>query len=148
MTIKEKITQDIKDAMRSKNTIRLETVRSINGAIVNFEKANPGKEVDLSKVLKQLGNQRVQAIEAFTAGGAKDKADQEQEELVIIQEYIDAFLPKQMSDAETLAAVDAMGNEFGGSFKDVGKIMGALKKKYGTSIDMQKANIIVKSLNK
>lgn len=145
MTIKEKITQDIKDAMRSKDTTRLETVRSISGAIVNFEKANPGKDADLPKVLRQLENQRKQAIDAFVAGGAQEKADQEKAELAIIQEYIDIYLPKQMNDDDIRIAVESVANEFGFGKSDAGKIMGALKKKYGAAIDMQKANAAVKT---
>lgn len=143
--IKNKITQDIKDAMRAKDSTKLETVRSISGAVVNFEKANPGKPVDISKVLRQLESQRKQAIEAFTTGGATDKAEQEKKELAIIEEYIVTFLPKQLTDDEIVVAVKSVANEFGLGAKDIGRIMGELKKKYGTSIDMQKASAAVKS---
>lgn len=148
--IKEKLTQDLKNSMRAKDTTRLETVRSINGAIVNFEKANPGKDVDYSKVLKQLENQRKQAIEGFTAGANGPGVIKETCELEIIREYINEFLPKQLGELETIMAIEALMEDMKVETKDVkantGRIMGELKKKFGTSIDMQKASAIIKSL--
>lgn len=146
MEIREKLTKDLKSSMISKDKVRLETVRSINGAITNFEKANPAKDVDFSKVLKQLESQRKQSIEGFTEGGNAENAAKEQQELSIIQEYINEFLPKQMSDDETKTAVEALAAELNLGAKDVGRMMGEIKKKFGTSIDMQKANAIVKAL--
>lgn len=143
--LKAKITQNIKDAMRAKDTTKLETTRSINGAIVNFEKANPGKPVDVAKVLKQLESQRKQAIEAFILGGAIDQAEQENKELAIIEEYITEFLPKQLTEEEIHTAIKTIATENNFGVKDIGKIMGELKKKFGSAIDMQKASAIVKS---
>lgn len=143
MTIKEKLSNDLKEAMRNKDQVKMETIRSISNAIINFEKANPGKEADLTKILRQVENQRKQSIEGFEAAGSKENADKERSELKIVQEYITEFLPKQMTEEEIK---DVMAGIIVANGNNIGKIMGEFSKNYKGKADMQLVNKIVKSL--
>ena len=138
--IKEKLSQDIKEAMKSGDKIKLETVRSISNAITNFEKQNPGVELNLAKIFKQLENQRTQSIEAYSKAGNTEAETKEKEELFIIQIYSGEFLPKQISDDEIRQYAKELLETLYPNETTSGKFMGAFKKKYGSAVDMKKAN--------
>ena len=101
MSLKEKINQDLKDAMRSGDKIRLETIRSIRALILEFEKSGSGKELNSEEEIKMLttaAKKRKESIEQFRNGGRNELAEKEEAELKIVEEY----LPKQLSLDEIL----------------------------------------------
>jgi len=149
--MRDKINADLKVAMKAGEKDRVGTLRLINAAIKSADiDARPsGKDkisdADILSVLAKMVKQRRDSIEQFTAGGRRDLADKEAAEIVIIE----AYLPKQMDEAEAKAAIAAVVKETGAAGpKDMGKVMGALKAKYAGSIDFGKASAMVKELLK
>ncbi len=127
MTLKDRISEDIKTAMKAKDKVRLETVRSIKKLILEKETSvRPQGQESLTEeqemeVLTQLAKQRRDAIEQYRQAGRDDLAAAEQQELAIIEEY----LPQQLSDEEIREAIAAIIAEVGAtSVKDLGKVMG------------------------
>jgi len=93
-------------------------------------------------VLQKMAKQRRESIQMYEQGGRQELADQEKGELAVIEE----FLPAQMSDEEITAAIEAIKAETGAeSVKDMGKVMGLLKQRHGTEMDMGKASALVKA---
>ena len=91
--------------------------------------------------LQKMAKQRRESIEMYESGGRQELADQEKGELAVIE----AFLPQQMSEAETRAAIEAIKAELGASgMKDMGKVMGELKARHATELDMGRASGWVK----
>lgn len=125
MTLKEKINNDLKDAMRSKDKIRLETIRSIRALILEFEKSGSHEELTEEKeinLLTSAAKKRKEAIEQYENAGRQDLSDKEKAELEIIQSY----LPKQLSPEEVEAEIKIIANEVGAVSKaDFAKLMPA-----------------------
>jgi len=149
--MRDKINADLNVAMKAGEKDRVGTLRLINAAIKSADiDARPsGKDkisdADILSVLAKMVKQRRDSIEQFTAGGRRDLADKEAAEIVIIE----AYLPKQMDEAEAKAAIAAVVKETGAAGpKDMGKVMGALKAKYAGSMDFGKASAMVKELLK
>jgi len=149
--MRDKINADLKEAMKAGEKDRVGTLRLINAAIKSADiDARPsGKDkisdADILSVLAKMVKQRRDSIEQFTAGGRQDLADKEAAEIAIIE----AYLPKQMDEAESKAAIAAVVKETGATGpKDMGKVMGALKAKYAGSMDFGKASAMVKELLK
>jgi uncharacterized protein YqeY len=129
MSLSERIAQDMKSAMKSGDKLRLETLRTLRAAILEFEKtkvgAVPGEEDEL-RILTAAAKKRREAIEQYRSAGRADLADTEERELAIITEY----LPAQLSAEELEAMVDAAIAESGAKeMKDFGRVMGPLMKK-------------------
>jgi uncharacterized protein YqeY len=134
-SIKDKIQEDMKTAMRAQDKNRLATIRLIMAALKQ-------KEVDerivltdeqILAILNKMIKQRRDSITQFEAGNRVDLADKEKEEVLVIQQY----LPTQMSEAEIEQAVAAAIQESGAaSAKDMGKVMGVLKGKLQGKADM------------
>jgi uncharacterized protein len=130
MTLKEKISEDLKAAMKSGDRIRLETLRTLRAALMEREiekrGAGPGMTAeDEVGVLTSAAKKRRESIEQFQKGGRADLVDQESKELAIIQEY----LPKQMSAEEVTALVKGVIADVGAtSSADFGKVMPAVMK--------------------
>ncbi|MDA0673489.1 MAG: GatB/YqeY domain-containing protein [Cyanobacteria bacterium] len=148
MSLKDRITEDIKAAMKAKDKVRLETVRSIKKVILEKESTVRAKGQDaLSdteelEVLTQLAKQRKDAIEQYTQAGRADLAEGEAAELAIIEEY----LPAQLSDAEIEAVIDALIAKTGASApKDMGKVMGPAMKELKGRADGAKVQALVKA---
>ena len=122
MTIKTKLEEDLKDAMRSGDTLRRSVIRLIRSAIKNEEIAlqrDLGDE-DILKVLNRQAKQRRDSIEAFTQGNRLDMAQKEQDEVSVILEY----LPKQLSTDEITDLVKKKIREIGAEdIGDIGRIM-------------------------
>ena len=96
----------------------------------------------LIDVLQKMAKQRRESIDMFESGGRAELAAAEQKELAVIEE----FLPAQLSEAETAALIDGIKTELGADgMKDMGRVMGELKKRHGTEIDMSKASGLVKA---
>ena len=144
MTLKEQITEDMKTAMRAKDSERLGTIRLLLSAIKQ-------KEVDERVVLDdtmvvaivdKLIKQRKDSIEAFQKAERKDLADKEASEMMVLQ----AYLPARLSAEEVTAAVKAIVTSLGASGPgDMGKVMGAVKAQLAGKADMGQVSAAVKA---
>jgi len=148
MSLKDRIGEDIKSAMKAKDKIRLETVRGIKKVILEKEVELRPKGIDsLSEeqeieLLVKQAKQRRDSIEQFTNAGRDDLADKEKQELAILETY----LPKQMDDSEVESIVDEIIASVGAtSAKDLGKVMGAAMKQLKGKADGKKIQTLVKS---
>lgn len=102
----------------------------------------PEDDAMVVEVLQKMAKQRKESIELFEQGGREDRAADERAELVVIEE----FLPRQMSDDETTAAIAAVKADISAdSIKDMGKVMAELKVRHGAELDMTKASALVKA---
>lgn len=153
--MRDRLNQDIKDAMKSGDKARLATLRLINAAIkdrdiaarVDDKGQSTGKEkvddTEILALLQKLIKQRRDSIESFEKGGRQDLADKEKSEIAVIE----AYLPKQMDEAEIKSAVEAVVSELGAnSLKDMGRTMAALKERHTGQMDFSKASALVKTL--
>lgn len=144
--MREKFTAMLKDAMRAGDKIRLGTVRLIQAALKDkdIEARGSGKTVtddDILALLQKMVKQRQDSVVLYEKGGREDLAAQERAEIAIIAE----FLPKQMDEAETRAAIAACIAETGAAGqKDMGKVIGALKAKHAGRMDFGKVSPMVK----
>ena len=144
MTLKEQITEDMKTAMRAKDSERLGTIRLLLSAIKQ-------KEVDervvvddtlVVAIVDKLIKQRKDSIEAFQKAERKDLADKEASEIVVLQ----AYLPTRLSAEEVTAAVNAIVASLGASGPgDMGKVMGAVKAQLAGKADMGQVSAAVKA---
>ena len=123
MNLKDKINADLKEAMKSKDKVKLNTVRSIRALILDFEKSGNNKEMtteDEIKMLSSAAKKRREAAEQFENAGRNELAENERSELKIIESY----LPKQLSEDEILLKVKNFAAEVGAETKaDFGKLM-------------------------
>jgi uncharacterized protein YqeY len=148
MSLKERIGEDIKTAMKAKDKIRLETVRGIKKAILEKEVAlRPQGQDSLTEeqeieILAQLAKQRRDSIEQFSNAGRDDLADKERQELAILETY----LPEQIDDSELESIIDEIITSIGAtSPKDLGKVMGVAMKQLKGKADGKKIQALVKS---
>ena len=144
MSLKERILQDVKDAMRAKDKPRLATIRLITAAIKQRE-VDERIELDDTQVLVVLDKmckQRRESISQFEQAGRDDLAAQEKAELALIQQY----LPEQLGEAEINELIDAAMEQTGASsMKDMGKVMGQLKPKLQGRADMGAVSAMIKA---
>ena len=144
MSLKEKISEDMKTAMRAKDSGRLATIRLINAAIKQKE---VDERIELNddqvlSVIEKMIKQRKDSISQFEAGGRQDLADIEKAELVVLN----AYMPAQMSEAEVQAEVTSAVAAVGASGpQDMGKVMGVLKPKLAGRADMTAVSAMVKA---
>jgi uncharacterized protein YqeY len=144
--LRDDINNALKEAMKAKDERRISTLRLVNSTFKNadIEARGSGKtlsDADLLSVLQKMIKQRQESKELYEKGGRPELAQQEAEEIAIIQ----AYLPKQMSDAEMGAAIDAAIAETGAAgMKDMGKVIGVLRGKYAGQMDFGKASGMVK----
>jgi uncharacterized protein len=135
VSLKDRITEDMKAAMRSGERERLSTIRLILAAIKQRE-VDERITLDDSQVLavlEKMVKQRRESIAQFQTGGRQDLVDKESAELRIVQSY----LPAQLSDAELAALIDEAVRSTGATtIKDMGKVMGAVKAKAQGRADM------------
>ncbi|MCH7914591.1 MAG: GatB/YqeY domain-containing protein [Deltaproteobacteria bacterium] len=126
-SIRERLTEDLKAAMRAKAKLRLSTIRMMRSEILYKDKEHGQEtgEEDILKVLLSMVKKGEEAAEQFVKGGREELASKEREEIRIIQEY----LPAQMDDEELRQAVQAAIAKTGASsLKEMGKVMGLLTK--------------------
>ena len=144
MSLKEQISEDMKTAMRAKDSGRLATIRLINAAIKQKE---VDERIELNddqvlSVIEKMIKQRKDSISQFEAGGRQDLADIEKAELVVLN----AYMPAQMSEAEVQAEVAAAVAAVGAAGpQDMGKVMGVLKPKLAGRADMTAVSAMVKA---
>jgi uncharacterized protein YqeY len=145
--LRDDINNALKDAMKAKDERKISTLRLVNSTFKNadIEARGSGKtlsDADLLSVLQKMIKQRQESKELYEKGNRPELAQQEADEIAIIQ----AYLPKQMSDAEMGAAIDAAIAETGAAgMKDMGKVIGVLRGKYAGQMDFGKASGMVKS---
>jgi len=150
MSLREKINQQFNFALKNKDKNLISTLRLILAAIKEKDIANrsvgkkeESKDEEIIKVLQKMKKQRQDSASLYKKGGREELLKVEEDEIKII----DTFLPKQLSEEETKKICKEIVESLGAtSIKDMGKIMGSLKKKYSDSIDFSKANIIIKGL--
>ena len=149
MSLKEKITEDMKTAMRAKDSERLGTIRLLQAAMKQKE-VDERIELDdvaVVAIVDKLIKQRKDSITAFEGAGRQDLADKEKSEMAVLQ----AYLPERMSAEETLAAVKAIVAELGAELGravgpgDMGKVMGVVKTRLAGKSDMGQVSAAVKA---
>ena len=148
MSLKDRVSDEIKAAMIAKDKLKLETVRGIKKVIIEKESTirAEGREAlneeEELAVVMQLAKQRRDSIKQFLEAGRDDLADKEKKELAILEDY----LPAQLSDEEIEAAVDEVIAQVGASGpRDMGKVMGPVMKKLKGQADGGKVQSVVKA---
>jgi len=149
MELRARVNGALKEAMKAKDAERLSTLRLINAAIKDRDIALRGTEdeaagcgdTDVLAILGRMVKQRHESARAYEEGGRLELAEKELEEIKVIED----FLPKQLNENESAAAVDAAISEVGAaSIRDMGKVMGILKGKYTGQMDFGKVGPLVK----
>jgi uncharacterized protein YqeY len=145
--LRERITAEMKAAMKSGEKQKLSTVRMIQAALKDRDIAARGEgksetsEEEILALLQKMIKQRKEAAGVYEQGGRPELAESERAEAEIIQ----AFLPQQLDEAEMRAAIaDAIAETGAESPKDMGKVIGALKGKYTGRMDFGRASALVK----
>ena len=150
MSLREKINQEFRAALKNKNKMLVSTLRLVLAAIKDKDIANRKgsnkegiKESEIILLLKKMKKQREDSAALYEKGGRQELLDLEKKEI----EIINSFLPKQLNEEETKKICKEVINSLGASsIKDMGKIMGPLKQKYSDTLDFSKVNTIVKGL--
>jgi hypothetical protein len=144
MSLKDKITEDMKAAMRAKETARLGTVRLLLAAMKQKEVDERVElsDADVLSIIEKMVKQRRESIAQYEKAARQDLADAEKAEIAVLQGY----LPQQLSEAEVAEAVAAAIRESGAAgMKDMGKVMGLLKSRLAGRTDMGKLSGLVKA---
>jgi len=144
MSLKEQITEDMKNAMRAKETAKLGTIRLLTAAMKQKEVDERVELTDtlILAIIEKMIKQRKDSISQFEAGGRQDLADIEKAELVILS----AYMPASLSDAEVQAEVQAAVAATGAAGpQDMGKVMAVLKPKLAGRADMTAVSGLVKA---
>ena len=146
--IRDDIKNALVTAMKGGDKQGTAAIRLIQSAIKNRDieertKSQPTEDDTLvTEVLQKMVKQRRESIEMYVKGGRQELADVEQGEIDVIER----FLPAQMSEAETAAAIEAIKGELGASgMKDMGRVMAELKARHAQNLDMSKASGLVKA---
>ena len=150
MSLREKIETDYKNALKSKDKNKISTYRLILAGIkdldINNRSGAEKKETDdedIKKLLKKMIKQRSESIEIYKKNNRTDLLEIEQGEVSVLSEY----LPKQLSDEDTKKICKEIISSTGAtSIKDMGRVMGEIKKTHADTIDFSKAGAILKEL--
>ena len=150
MSLREKIKEHFNSALKSKNKTLVSTLRLILAAIKDKDIANRSsekkevvKDEEIIKLLRKMKKQRQESVSLYKKGGRQELMRDEEEEIKVI----DLYLPKQLGEEDTQKICKEIISSLGAtSLKDMGKIMGALKKNHSDTIDFSKVNIIIKGL--
>lgn len=146
--LREKLNNDVKEAMKSREQERLTTLRLVVAAIKDREiservqgVSEPLQDKDIIQILTKMVKQRDESARVYEEGGRLDLAERERREIALLQDY----LPKQMTEEEIKEAIEDVIQEVSAeSIKDLGKVMGALRDKYAGQMDFAIANRILK----
>ena len=153
MSLKDKIETNYKNSLKSKDKATISTYRLILSSIKDIDIVNrsgPNKketdDEDIKKLLKKMIKQRVESIDIYKKNNRQDLLEVEQKEY----EVLSSFLPKQLSEEETKNICNELAKKLNAtSIKDMGKVMGVLKKEYSDNLDFSKAGSYLKeTLNK
>lgn len=146
MGLEQKINEELKSAIKSGDKLRMDTIRSIRAAIIEFNKSGAGRDMnedDEMKILQNAAKKRRDAIELYEKGKRQDLADREKAELVIISE----FLPKQLTKDEALDVVKKIISDIGATeMKDLGKVMGPVMKELKGKFDGSAVQQLVREI--
>ena len=150
MSLKETIETEYKNALKAKDKSKISTYRLILSSIKDLDITNrsgPNKketdDEDIKKLLKKMVKQRAESIEIYKKNNRTDLLEVEQNE----HDILTSFLPKQLSEEETKKICQQIISKTGAnSVKDMGKVMGALKKEYSDELDFAKAGSLIKEL--
>ena len=150
MSLKSKIEIDYQNSLKSKDKIKISTYRLILSSIKDLEilnRSGPNKketnDKDIIQLIKKMIKQRNESIDIYKKNNRNDLLAVEEKEVATLSTY----LPKQLSDNETVDVCKQAINELGAqSIKDMGKVMGVLKKNYSDSLDFSKAGTILKEI--
>ena len=150
MPLKETIETEYKNALKAKDKTKISTYRLILSSIKDLDISNrsgPNKketdDEDIKKLFKKMVKQRAESIEIYKKNNRTDLLEVEQNEY----DLISGFLPKQLSEEETKKICEEIISKLGAqSIKDMGKVMGELKKQYADEIDFSKAGSLLKQL--
>ena len=150
MSLKQTIETEYKNALKSKDKAKISTYRLILSSIKDLDISNrsgPNKketdDEDIKKLFKKMAKQRAESIDIYKKNNRTDLLEVEQNEYDIIS----SFLPKQLNDEDTKKICEETISSLGASsIKDMGKVMGELKKKYADEIDFAKAGALLKQL--
>lgn len=149
MDLRSKIQSATKDAMKSRDQLRLSTLRLISAAIKDREiAARTGEgegvalsDADLVAILAKMVKQRQESARSYEEGGRLELAEKENAEIAVIEE----FLPRRMTETETRAAIDTVVAELGaGSVRDMGRVMAELKARHAGQMDFGSVGQMVK----
>ena len=148
--LREAFTERLKQAMRAKDARTLSSVRMILAALKDRDIAARGTgnaagipDAEILRLLQGMIKQRRESIALYRQGNRPELAEQEEQEIAVIE----SFLPKQMSDEETAAAVkEAIAETGAAGVKDIGKVMSVLRERHAGVIDMARAGAVVKRL--
>ena len=144
MTLKAKLTEDMKAAMKAKDSATLSTIRLVNAAIKQFE-VDERTEADDAKVQAIIGKmikQRKDSAKIYADAGRADLADKENAEIAVLQGYLPEMLSAEAIVAEVAKAVAEMGAS---GMADMGKVMGLLKTRLAGKADMGEVNKALKA---
>lgn len=145
MEIRAKLTQDMKDAMRAKDQLKLEAIRFLQAAIKNKEiemRPNPITPDEVLAVLKRSVKQRRESIEQYQAANRQDLVDKETAELKILEAYLPAQMSKEQIEALVVATITELKAS---SVKDMGPVMKAVMAKAGGSADNKTVSEVIKT---
>ena len=150
MSLRDKIDTNYKNALKSKDKIQISTYRLILSGIKDLDISNrsgPNKkdtnDEDIKKLLKKMLKQRSESIDIYKKNNRKDLLEVEEKE----SEILSGYLPKQLGEEETKKICAETVSKLGASsIKDMGKVMGELKKQYADSLDFAKAGSVLKEL--
>jgi len=150
MSLRDKIETDYKNVLKSKDKNKISTYRLILSGIKDLDinnRSGPDKketdENDIKKLLKKMIKQRSESIEVYKKSNRSDLLEIEQSEVNVLSEY----LPKQLGEDETRKLCsEIIEKTEASSIKDIGKVMGELKKNYSDTIDFSKAGRILKEM--
>ena len=150
MSLKEAIEIKYKNSLKQKEKMEISTYRLILSSIKDLDiknRSGPDKketdEGDIKNLLKKMIKQRAESIEIYSKNNRKDLLEIEERE----HEILSSFLPKQLNDEETKKVCDEIISKVGAnSIKDMGKVMGELKKQYSDTLDFSKAGVLLKDL--
>ena len=150
MSLRDKIETDYKNALKSKDKNKISTYRLILAGVKDLDinnRSGPQKketdDEDIKKLLKKMIKQRSESIDVYKKNNRNDLLEIEQGEVAVLSEY----LPKQLSDDDTRKICsDVISSTGASSIKDMGRVMGDLKRNYADTIDFSKAGAILKEL--
>ena len=150
MDLKNKINLDYNEALKAKDKSKISTYRLILSAIKDLDISNrsgPNKKTtddeDIKKLLKKMIKQRAESIDIYKKNNREDLLNIEENEHKILSSY----LPKQLSEEETKKICSEVAQKLGASsIKDMGKVMGELKKNYSDTLDFSKAGSLLKEI--
>ena len=150
MSLKQTIETEYKNALKSKDKVKISTYRLILSSIKDLDISNrsgPNKketdDEDIKKLLKKMMKQRAESIDIYKKNNRSDLLEIEQNEFNILSN----FLPKQLNDEDTKKICEEIISKLGAnSIKDMGKVMGELKKQHADEVDFSKAGSLLKEL--